>query len=244
MNKNNFTRKQSEYWDSYIKDIKILDLDNIVRAEKIEYNFLLSILGNIKNKTILDLGCGTGKFGLKLARKAKEVTGIDISRESILLTKRTAKKYSLRNYKGVIDDFKKPKYKDYFDIILMVNMIHHTNDLEVILQNVKKALKKNGKLVVFEINPLNLLFIPFLIYHGQIKSHINLEYWRSNIFSLKYILKREGYKIEKIRKWCMLPTALYNRSLVFKTINEELNKIPVINTFSAFHVITCSKQKC
>lgn len=242
MPKDNFLDKQAAYWDSYIKHIKYLDLDDIPRAEKIEYSFLLEILGDVKKKRILDLGCGTGKFGLKLARQAREVTGIDISRESIQLTRRTAEKYGLKNYIGVIDNFKKPKYKNYFDCVLMVNMFHHTDDLDLILNNVKVALKENGKLIVFEINPLNLLFIPFLIYVGQIKSHLTLEYWRSNIFSLKHILLRSGFNIKSIRRWCLLPTALYNRSLFFKKVNETLNKIPVIRTFCAFHVITCSKR--
>ncbi len=242
MKRSGFLKKQSEYWDSYIKDIKLLDLDNISTAEKVEFAFLLKVLGSVKNKRILDLGCGTGKFGLKLARDAQEVIGIDISRESIYLTRRTAKKYHLNNFRGVIDNFKKPKYDSYFDIVLMVNMFHHTDDLDLILKNVMTALKKNGRLVVFELNPLNFLFIPFLIYYGQIKSHLTLEYLRSNLFSLKLILTRNGFRINTIKKWCLLPTTLYNYSLFFKKVNEVLNRIPIIKTFCAFHVITCSKR--
>jgi 2-polyprenyl-3-methyl-5-hydroxy-6-metoxy-1,4-benzoquinol methylase len=240
--KENFLKKQEKYWDSYTKSIDTIDLLNIPRAEKIELSFLLKVLKNPKNKKILDLGCGTGKFGLKLARMSNEVVGIDISQNSIDIANRTAEKYQIRTFKGIVDNFKKTKYKNYFDYVLAVNMIHHTNDVDVILKNIKNCLKKDGFFIVFEVNPFNPLYIPFLISCGQIKSHLTKEFIRSNIYSLKKLLRKNGFKVISTRKWCLLPTMLYNYSLVFKKINETLNKIPIINFFSAFHVLSCSKK--
>lgn len=240
--KDNFLNKQSKYWDSYTKEIDTIDLLNIPRAEKIELSFLLEVLKNPKNKKILDLGCGTGKFGLKLARMSNKVVGIDISQNSIDVANRTAKKYQIRTFKGIVDNFKKTKFKNHFDYVLAVNMIHHTNDADIILKNINNCLKKDGVLVVFEVNPFNLLYIPFLISCGQIKSHLTKEFLRSNIYSLQKLLKENGFKVISVRKWCLLPTMLYNYSLIFKKINETLNKIPVINFFSAFHVLSCSKK--
>lgn len=238
--KTEFSKKQSEYWDSYTKDIDYLELIDIPRAEKIEFAFLKRILGKIKDKTILDLGCGTGKFGLKLAAQAKEVIGIDISKSSVGIANRTAKKNNIRNFKGVVGDFKDKGYKNYFDTVLAVNLIHHADDLDEILKHVAISLKKNGKLIVFEMNSMNLLFIPFLIYIGQAKSHLTWQYLRSNLFSLKYVLAKNGYRIESVKRWSWLPTSLYNKSLVFKSINETLNKIPLINLFTAFNIFVCS----
>ncbi|MCK4415675.1 MAG: methyltransferase [Thermoplasmatales archaeon] len=49
--------------------------------------------GDIENKTVLDLGCGTGifSFGAKLVN-AKEVVGIDIDEESIKIAKSYSEK--------------------------------------------------------------------------------------------------------------------------------------------------------
>lgn len=240
--KTNFSKKQSKYWDSYTQGIDTLELIKIPVAEKQELIFLKKLLGEIKGKTILDLGCGTGKFGLKLASEAKKVVGIDISKASVAIANRTAKRYKIKNFEGVVGDFKNQGYKNYFDIVLAVNLIHHADDLEVILKHVGKALKKNGKLVIFEMNSMNLLFIPFLIYYGQARSHLTWQYLRSNVFSLKYVLFRNGYKVESLRRWGWLPTALYNRSLFFKKINQFLNQVPLINLFTAFNVITASRE--
>lgn len=238
--KTDFSKKQSKYWDSYTQDIDTMELVKIPLAEKIELAFLKKLLGNIKNKTILDLGCGTGKFGLKLAAQAKEVIGIDISKSSVGIANRTAKLNKIKNFKGVVGDFKDKGFEKHFDIVLAVNLIHHADDMDDILKHVAIALKKDGRLVVFEMNSMNLLFIPFLIYIGQAKSHLTWQYLRSNLFSLKHILIKNGYRVEKIKRWGWLPTALYNRSLVFKKINDFLNKIPLINLFTAFNIFICS----
>ena len=240
--KNSFIEKQSKYFDTYNSDIETIDLINIPLAEKIELAYLNNLIGDMTGKKLLDLGCGTGKFGLKLADKADEIVGIDIARHQIEIANQTAEKYGIANFKGVVGDFKDGSYPEYFDFVLAVNVIHHTDDIDLILNNVLGSLKPGGKLVIFEINPLNPLFIPFLFFIGQLKSHLTKEYWRSNIYSLRKMLERNGYKIEQMNKWCFLPTSLYNHSLVFKRINEMLNKIPLVRSFSAFHVIICSKK--
>ncbi len=240
--KSKFSKKQATYWDSYTKGIDRLDLKKVPVAEKVELAFFKKIIGSLNGKSVLDLGCGTGKLGLKLSNKAKDVTGIDISRHSIEVANKTAKYYKIKNFKGKVGDFKKQGYKECFDIVLAVNLIHHTDDLKAILKHIRVALKNEGKLVIFEMNPLNLLFIPFLTLNGQIKSHLTYQYLRSNIFSLRHILDQNGYKIDQSIRWSWLPTSLANRSMAFVKVNELLNKIPLINQFTAFNVIICSRN--
>lgn len=240
--KTKFSKNQSRYWDSYTQNIDKLDLFNVPRAEKLELSFFKKIIGSTKDKTILDLGCGTGKLGLKLASNAKKVIGIDISKHSINIANKTAKHYKIKNFQGIVGDFKNQGYRNKFDAVLAVNLVHHTDDLDAILRHIKMSLKSNGKLIIFEMNPLNLLFIPFLTVIGQIRSHLTYQYLRSNVFSLRYILKRNGFTIKQYKRWCWLPTSLYNKSLYFKRINEFLNKVPLVNLFTAFNVFICSKE--
>jgi len=240
--KKTFIEKQSGYWDTYNSDIEVIDLVDSTAADKIESEYFSGLIGDPMGMKILDLGCGTGKFGLKLSSKAEEVVGIDIAKHQIDIANRTAQKYGIFNFKGIVGNFKSNNYKEYFDVVLAVNMIHHTDDINLILGNVRDSLKKDGRLIIFEVNPLNFLFIPFFIRFGQLKSHLTMAYLKSNIYSLKRVIRINKFKIKQIDKWCFLPTSLYSRSLIFKSINEVLNKIPLIKTFSAFHVIVCSKE--
>jgi putative methylase len=53
--------------------------------------------GDIENKTIIDLGCGTGIFSTGAALTgAKKITGIDIDKDLIMIAKEYAKKNNLR----------------------------------------------------------------------------------------------------------------------------------------------------
>ncbi len=58
-----------------------------------EIIFLAHQFGDIKNKTVIDLGCGTGIFSIgAYITGAKKVTGIDIDKSSIETAKKYAKK--------------------------------------------------------------------------------------------------------------------------------------------------------
>src|SRR3989344_7974500 len=56
--------------------------------EYLEMPTTLKLLGNVKGKKILDLGCGTGIYAKILTRKGAKVKGIDISKEEIKIARR------------------------------------------------------------------------------------------------------------------------------------------------------------
>jgi putative methylase len=67
--------------------------------------------GDIKNKTIIDLGCGTGIFSVGAALVgAKKVTGIDADKDVITIAKEYAKKNNLE-IEFKVDDVKNVQTK-------------------------------------------------------------------------------------------------------------------------------------
>src|SRR5690348_687348 len=60
----------------------------------LEYAFHL--LGDVKSKTVLDLGCGSGEELVPLVRRARSVFGIDISPDLIEIAKRRAPQAELK----------------------------------------------------------------------------------------------------------------------------------------------------
>lgn len=238
-----FVDKQKKEFDKFAiknKDIKYF-LDN--HALSHEFNTILDLTENIDSKNILDFGCGIGRISLKLARIAKSVIGVDISEQSIKAANENAKIYGVLNFKGFILDEKiSIKYQKYFDYILLINVIHHVEDINSIFKKISNYLKDNGEIIIFEFNPLNLLFIPFIIYIKEVKSHLNRAYFRSNFFTLQKILKINNFKITYFNRYGFLPTFLYNYSLIFLKINNFLNNIYFLNIFTAFHIIKCKKS--
>ncbi len=209
------------------------------RALSLELETIMAAMGNLQNKKVLDIGCGNGRHALRIARFAREVVGIDISKKSIDLANQIAREMGINNFTGLAGNYSDPIRNKYFDYALMVNVIHHIDDIGVVLRSAKASLKESGQIIILEFNPLNVLFVPFLVFHQQTKVHFNTKYFRSNLFSLKKYLRNNGFKIVSVDKYAFLPTLLYNYSPLFETINSALNAIPVVNKFCAFHIIKC-----
>ena len=111
-------------------------------------------IGNTKNKKILDIACGTGKFSV-LAEG--EYVGVDLDARHI---KYAQKKYGSKKKRFIVEDAGKIDYPDkYFDYSFMLSFLHHTptKDIGKTLNIAKRMTKK--KIIIVDLVPLkyNLL---------------------------------------------------------------------------------------
>ena len=74
---------------------------------------------------VLDLGCGAGFLAFVLAQKAKEVVGIDITKENIA---KARQKFKLPNLKFILGDILEYNFKESFDIIVLSNVLEHLKE--------------------------------------------------------------------------------------------------------------------
>ena len=119
---------------------------------------VLSMLGNYKNKTILDSGCGSGYFTAFLAGKAKNVTGTDFSQKFVDVCN---KKYGkIKNLDFVLHDVSKkmPFQEGTFDIIISKMVLQYVEDLNMFANESIRVLKKVGQLIVAVDHPFNTQF--------------------------------------------------------------------------------------
>ncbi len=105
---------------------------------------------NWKSKKVLEVGCGTGNFAFKAAKKGANVFAIDYSNEAIEIAK---KKYKLKNLEYQCIDVN--KIKDDFDVIVSIGTLEHMNDPLKMLKFLKSLLKKNGKIIITSPNWIN-----------------------------------------------------------------------------------------
>lgn len=237
-----FSSKQGQYFDAISEEHGQSALLKENRALRLEFSALKRAMGELSGKRVLDVGCGGGRHALRIARLAQEVVGVDVSKKSIDLANQTARELGIANFRGLVGDYGTPVEEAAFDVAIMVNVFHHIDDVDVVLQSVARSLKHDGRLIIFEFNPLNILFIPFLILHGQVKAHFNTQYLRSNIVSLKKHLTRSGWQLMYIERYAFLPTVLYNYSKFFEKLNSVLNSLPGVRALAAFHIVTCQKR--
>jgi 2-polyprenyl-3-methyl-5-hydroxy-6-metoxy-1,4-benzoquinol methylase len=108
---------------------------------------------NRKNKKVLEVGCGSGAFGRRLAKKGFNVTGIDLSKVLVKYANKLAKDEKI-SYRAVAGNVFNYKIRN-FDIVMCVGFLHHFEDLSPIIKKLGSFLKKDGKIVIMEPNGSN-----------------------------------------------------------------------------------------
>lgn len=120
----------------------ILGMDFPIVAEK--------IIGKYSHRTVLEIGCGPGKFTKHI--NCKGYLGIDMNEKYI---ESAVKNYGTKSFKFlVLNAMNIPKMKDKFDLIIIMNVVHHLADseLEAIIKNL--ILKVSFKrLLIFDGRP-------------------------------------------------------------------------------------------
>jgi 2-polyprenyl-3-methyl-5-hydroxy-6-metoxy-1,4-benzoquinol methylase len=107
-------------------------------------------LGQLRGRTLLDVGCGLGEASVYFAMEGAVVTATDISPGMCRLTRRLAEKNGVDviTHVSAIEDLGlKPGQK--FDIIYTGNTLHHA-DIGATLDNILPHLKPDGVFVSWD----------------------------------------------------------------------------------------------
>jgi ubiquinone/menaquinone biosynthesis C-methylase UbiE len=102
-------------------------------------------------KRVLDLGCGTGRHMLYLARRGFEVYGIDVAKEGIKIARQCLKDSKIRANLKVGSIYEKLPYQDnFFDAVISIRVIHHAGikDIKKLIREIKRILKPKGLIFV------------------------------------------------------------------------------------------------
>jgi 2-polyprenyl-3-methyl-5-hydroxy-6-metoxy-1,4-benzoquinol methylase len=143
----------------------------------------------IKNKNILDFGCGWGGF-LKNLRNYRSLNGIELRKDCINYIQNNIKKINISND---INSFEQK-----FDVITMFHVLEHIPKQIKLLKILKSKLKKKGKIII-EVPHAE----DFLILQDDLKEFKNFTFWSEHLIlhtlkSLKTFLLKAGFKNIKV----------------------------------------------
>ncbi len=111
----------------------------------------IKLLNLKKNMIVADFGAGTGYFTSHLAEQCSLVFAVDIQPEMIELNKKNMKSKNLKNVQYILNTPKKTKLPiNSVDLILLVDVYHELEFPFEVLNDMKKALKPNGLIVLLE----------------------------------------------------------------------------------------------
>ena len=177
--------------------LRLVNLYNLLRIKILP---LADIDKNLPEKgKIVDLGCGDGFISKYLSQvKTRAVIGIDINKERLSQS-------PSNNLKFIEADIRQYSFKD-IDGIIISDVLHHLNfaTQEQILEKVARNLKKNGVLIIKEIDTTEFLRSRLsrlwdLVFYPKDKIY----YWRGD--NLRKTLETFGFKVKIIRASRLFP---------------------------------------
>lgn len=156
---------------------------------KFFYPIVLKLKSIKAEGDVLDVGCSSGIL-LEILQKEKfNIWGIEPNKKAYAIAK---KKFKKKIFQGVLEDFLNLQNKK-FDIIIYNHVLEHIKDINKELYFIKKALKKDGVLIIGVPNTSNIIFYLRGLYWENLRPKEHM--WH---FSKKYLekyIKGKGFKI-------------------------------------------------
>lgn len=119
----------------FVRNIEMLSRLKIIKQKLVKF----------KGKSILDVGCGDGRFCYELMKEGIKVEGIDYSEQALSF----ARAFNPRT-NFYLDDLTNLKLKKKFDVVVLVEVLEHIDPHQIskVMENISKVLKKGGKLII------------------------------------------------------------------------------------------------
>lgn len=136
----------SVYYDSFDYRNYWIGRDYEHKSEIIALTSLLEETNNINN--ILEIGAGYGRLVSTYIKRAKKVFVSEPSKKLLLLAKKNIHSKKVAFINSPWEDLKGKVKKGKIDLVIMVRVIHHINNPEKALKNIKNILNPKGYLIL------------------------------------------------------------------------------------------------
>ena len=212
------------WWDPE-GPFKPLHMLNPVRTDFIKNRI------DLKDKTLIDVGCGGGLLCENLAEHSKEVKGIDMSNEAIKIAKTHQSLKNLKiDYEEIALESLLKKSKIKYDVLTCMELVEHVPDPEKLIKDCVKITNRKADLF---FSTLNRNLISYII------AIIGAEYILS-------ILPKGTHKYEKFIKPSEFSKILRSNDLIVEDIkgisfNLLTNKFFESNNTDINYIIHCKK---
>jgi 2-polyprenyl-3-methyl-5-hydroxy-6-metoxy-1,4-benzoquinol methylase len=121
----------------------------------------LDHFGDIRGKSILEIGCGTGTCSLFFASHGANVTSVDISASAIGELNGLCRQNGITNVRGICANVLELGLLDRADFVFGSMILHHIEPFNEFARQLKSVLKPDGRAFFYENNAASQLLVWF-----------------------------------------------------------------------------------
>jgi len=125
-------------------------------TEQLERRLILTLLGDVRGRNVLDVGCGDGDLAVELWRRGGTVTGIDASQEMVEAARARAKREGADISFMVGEAASIPFDSDRFDVVVAVTILCFVADPAPVFREITRVLRPGGILAIGELGKWSL----------------------------------------------------------------------------------------
>ena len=170
--------ENDEQFIKYLSEIDKSFKQDAYFAQKRNKNLFSKLMdeNNIRNKKVLEIGCGLGAHSEQLSKLGAKLTSIDISDTSVAVTKR---RFKLKKLDGEIlkaDAENLPFDDQTFDYVWTWGVIHHSPNTAQCASEINRVLKNGGELAIMLYNKNSFynwfnVILRYGIFKGKLFNH-------------------------------------------------------------------------
>jgi len=232
-----YVKNFGKQWRDHV-NVQIDSKNGFNISEELLENVILEKLPYLKNKTVLEVGCGAGRFSEHIVKFAKKSVLVDLS-QAIFFN--VAKDNP--NCTRIKADFTKLIPDQKFDVVICRGVLQHTPKPKLSILKLYDFVKDDGE-VMFDIYPppkVGFLSPKYIFWRPFFKNLIKYESCES--FLTKHItlllkLKRMVRKVlfnSRFLSDCVIP--VYDYKGVIDLTDQQLEQWAVLDTLDGMYAL-------
>ncbi len=141
------SKENGLFYDTWAKTYDE-DINSTIHMDELYFH---KFWGDLKNKKVLEIGCGSGRNTQKLLKSGHDIIAIDISQNML---EKAKSKISSHNVNFICGDFIHIEIKDNdFDFAIISLVLEHIENLNQFFEKAFSRLKSGASIFISEIHP-------------------------------------------------------------------------------------------